>query len=193
DRLAGDRLDAQRGAATGVAVELGHDDAVELDGLGELLGDVDGVLAGHRVDDEQDVGRADDLADPDELLHELGVDVQAAAGVDDEHVLAVLLGAVQRPAGDVDGVLVGPLLVDRRTDLAADLDELVDRGGPVHVARGERHARGGSRAWPWRGRPRSACRASARLTGSAGGARRGRRTWTIKSRDTRTVPGAPGA
>ena len=24
------------------------------DGLGELLGDVDGVLAGHRVDDEQD-------------------------------------------------------------------------------------------------------------------------------------------
>ena len=54
DRLAGDGLDAQRGAAAGVAVELGHHDAVELHRLGELLGDVDGVLAGHRVDDEQD-------------------------------------------------------------------------------------------------------------------------------------------
>ena len=29
-------------------------DAVEVDRLGELLGDVDGVLAGHRVDDQQD-------------------------------------------------------------------------------------------------------------------------------------------
>ena len=33
-------------------------DAVELRGLGELLGDVDGVLAGHRVDDEQHVRAA---------------------------------------------------------------------------------------------------------------------------------------
>ena len=63
DRLAGDRLDRQRGAAAGVAVELGHDHAVEVDGLGELLGDVDRVLAGHRVDDEQDVVRLDRLAD----------------------------------------------------------------------------------------------------------------------------------
>ena len=59
DRLAGDRLDRQRGAAAGVAVELGHHDAVELRRLGELLGDVDGVLTGHRVDDEQHVVRLD--------------------------------------------------------------------------------------------------------------------------------------
>ena len=141
DRLAGDLLDAQRGAAARVAVELGHHDAVELDRLGELLGDVDGVLAGHRVDDEQDVGRAHDLADAHELLHELLVDVQAARRVDDEHVLAVLLGAVERPAGDVDRVAVGALLVDVDAHLAADLDELIDRGGAVHVAGGERHRR----------------------------------------------------
>ena len=55
DRLAGHRLDRQRGAAAGVAVELRHHDPVELDDLGELLGDVDRVLAGHRVDDEQHV------------------------------------------------------------------------------------------------------------------------------------------
>ena len=58
DRLAGDRLDRQRGAAAGVAVELGEHDAVELRDLGELLGDVDRVLAGHRVDHQQHDVRA---------------------------------------------------------------------------------------------------------------------------------------
>src|SRR4051795_11105845 len=59
DRLAGDGLDRQRRAAAGVAVELGEDHAVELRRLGELLGDVDGVLAGHGVEHEQDVRRPD--------------------------------------------------------------------------------------------------------------------------------------
>ncbi len=58
DRLAGDRLDGERRAAAGVAVELREDDAVEVDVLGEGLGDVDRVLAGHRVEHEQDVRAA---------------------------------------------------------------------------------------------------------------------------------------
>src|SRR5215217_8586864 len=41
DRLARDGLDRERGAAAGVAVELGEDHAVELRRRGELLGDVD--------------------------------------------------------------------------------------------------------------------------------------------------------
>ena len=104
----------QRGAAAGVAVELGEDHAVELRDLGELLGDVDGVLAGHRVDDEQDDVRRHALLDVRQLGHQRLVDVQAAARVDDQHVLAVALGLVERPAGDLDRVLVGALLVDGR-------------------------------------------------------------------------------
>ena len=64
------------------------------DGLRELLGDVDRVLAGHRVDDEQDRVRLDRVADAHELGHQLLVDVQAAGGVDDDHVLALVLGAI---------------------------------------------------------------------------------------------------
>jgi len=104
DRLARHRLDRQRGAAARVTVELAHDDAVELDRLGEALGDVDRVLPGHRVDDEQHVVRFDGVADADELGHQLLVDVQATAGVDDQHVLAVLAGSLQRPGGDLDGL-----------------------------------------------------------------------------------------
>src|SRR3954469_15084864 len=141
DRLARDRLDAERRAAARVAVELRHHDPVELDGGRELLRDVHRVLAGHRVDDEQDVVRPDRLADVDELAHERLVDVQAAGGVDDEDVLALLLGPIERPARDVDRVRVGALLVDVGADLRADLHELVDRGGAVDVARRQRHRR----------------------------------------------------
>ena len=141
DRLAGDRLDRQRGAAAGVAVELGEHDAVELRDLGELLGDVDGVLAGHGVDHEQDGVRAHALLDPRQLLHQRLVDVQAAGGVDDQHVLAVARGLIQSPARDVDRVAVGALLVDRRAGLGADLHELLDRRRPVDVARSDRHRR----------------------------------------------------
>jgi hypothetical protein len=60
--------------------------------------------------------------------------VQAARRVDDQHVLAVARGLVERPARDVDGIAIGALLVDRRPGLGADLDELLDGGGPVDVA-----------------------------------------------------------
>jgi hypothetical protein len=88
-------------------------------GGGELLGDVDGVLAGHGVDDEQDRVRLDRVADVDELVHQRLVDVQAPGRVDDEHVLALGLGAIQRPARDVDRVALGALLVDVGADLPA--------------------------------------------------------------------------
>ena len=83
DRLAGDRLHRERGAAARVAVELRQDDAVEGDPLLERLGDVDGLLTRHRVEDEQDVERLDGVADADELVHQLLVDVQPAGRVDD--------------------------------------------------------------------------------------------------------------
>ena len=53
DRHAGDLAHRQRGAAAGVAVELGQDDAGEADALAERIGGGDGVLADHRVEDEQ--------------------------------------------------------------------------------------------------------------------------------------------
>ena len=59
DGLAGDCLDRQRRTASGVAVELGDDDARDLEQLVEALGNVDRVLTGHGVDDEQDLVRLD--------------------------------------------------------------------------------------------------------------------------------------
>ena len=82
--------------------------------------------------------RLDALADRDELVHQLLVDVQPAGGVDDQHVLAVRLRLAERPLGDVDRVAVGALAVDGRAGLPADGLELLDGGGALQVAGGER-------------------------------------------------------
>ena len=53
DRLAGDRAHRQRRAAARVAVDPGQHDAGDAGALAEGLGDIDRVLAGHRIGDEQ--------------------------------------------------------------------------------------------------------------------------------------------
>ncbi len=86
DRLADDLLHRERRATAGVAVELRQDHAVDRERLVERLGDRDRVLAGHRVDDEERVVRLDGRGDLTDLLHHLGVDREAAGGVDDHDV-----------------------------------------------------------------------------------------------------------
>ena len=88
DRHAGHGLDRQGGAAAGVAVELGHDHAVEFQGLVERLGAADGVLAGHRVDHQEDLVGTDAAVDLGQLAHQLFVDVQAAGRIEDHHLHA---------------------------------------------------------------------------------------------------------
>jgi hypothetical protein len=58
----------------------------------EGLGGVDGVLAGHGVGDEEDLAGVEELFELRHLVHESGVDLVAAGGVDDEHVAAEVGG-----------------------------------------------------------------------------------------------------
>ena len=81
DRRAGDFLHAERRATACVAVELGEHDAREAEEFVEALGRLDGVLADHGVDDEQDVAGVDGVLDRGELLHERLVDREATGGV----------------------------------------------------------------------------------------------------------------
>ena len=128
-------LTLERGAAAGVAVELGQDHAVDGQRVVERLGDADRVLAGHRVDDEERVVRSDDAGDHPDLLHHLGVDGQAAGGVDDEHVAPEAAGlgeALGRRHHRVAG-----LGEHRHVDLAAERAQLLDGGGALEVGADE--------------------------------------------------------
>ena len=56
--------------------------------LVELFGGAHRVLSGHGVGDEQNLRRIQQLLQRLHLVHELVVDVQAARGIDDQHVAA---------------------------------------------------------------------------------------------------------
>ena len=121
------------GAAAGVAVHLGQDDAVEVERLVERLGAVDGVLAGHGVADEIDlIGPALPIDLP-QLVHRHFIDVQPAGGVEDDGIEEVLLGVVEGVAADVDGIGGRRFAVDRHADLLAEHFELIDGGGTLQV------------------------------------------------------------
>jgi hypothetical protein len=98
--------DGQRDPALGRPVELGEDDPVHGDGLGEQLGLAQPVLPRGRVDGEQRLVRrvghllADHAPDLRQLLHEVVLVVQAPGRVDDDHVgpaLAALGDRRRRP------------------------------------------------------------------------------------------------
>ena len=136
DGLAGHGLDGERRAASGVAVELGEHDAGDVEVFVEGLGGADGVLAGHGVDDEQDLVGLDGLFDGLELVHEGLIDMQAAGRIEEDHVVAVPDGVGNGGLGDIDRVRL-PHLEDRDSQLFADDLQLLDRGRAVDIAGGE--------------------------------------------------------
>ena len=141
DRPAGDLGDGQRGAAAGVAVELGEHDAGEVDAGEEGLGGGDRVLADHRVDDEEHLVGVHGGADVRGLLHEHLVDAEAAGGVDDDDVVELRAGDVHRVRRDLDRIadaVAGLGCVGEGAGALADDLELVDGIGPLEVG-GDEH------------------------------------------------------
>ena len=86
NRAAGRDSQRERGPAPGVTVELGQHHAVDTDRLVEGGSDVDRLLAGHGIGDQQRLGGADRLLEPDQLSHQLLVDLQPPGRVEDDDV-----------------------------------------------------------------------------------------------------------
>ena len=138
DRHARDGLDRQRRAAAGVAVELGHNHAVEFQRLVERLGAVDGVLAGHRIDHQIHLVGTDPAIDHRELAHQLGIDVQPAGRVENHHVGAGLLGLLHRGLAQRHGILRPQVGIDRQAELLAEHLQLLDGRRALQVG-GHQH------------------------------------------------------
>ena len=93
-------------------VDLGDDDAGALDGVVEVAGEGDRLLAGHRVDDDQHLGRVDLVGEVRQLVGELVVEGDSAAGVDDDGGRATALRLGERALADLRGRGLGVLGVD---------------------------------------------------------------------------------
>ena len=166
DGRAGDVADGERRAAAGVTVHLGEDGAGDGEQVVEGLGGLDGVLTGHGVGDEEDLGGVEQLFELRHLIHQGGVDLVAAGGVDDEHVAAEVGGLALGLAGEAEDLVgagggVGELaLVDIGADRLGDDGELLAGGGAVDVDGDEHGAMAGLLE------PLAELAAGGRLTGS---------------------------
>jgi len=126
-------LDADQGAAACIAVEFGHDHAVEAQRIVEGLGAVNGVLSGHSVDDQEDLGRLDGSVDLFELLHQFRIDGQSTCGIEDDDIGPRGTGRFEAFSADFDGVRFAGFAENADSDLFAQDVELFDRRGALEV------------------------------------------------------------
>ena len=139
DRLAGDRAHRQRGAAAAVAVDAGEHDAGEADALVEAAREIDRVLAGERVGDEQHFVRVGGAAHLGRLAHHRLVERDAAGGVEHHHVVAAEPRRLLRARRDLHRRLAGDDRQRLDADLPAEHGELLHGRRTARVERGHQH------------------------------------------------------
>ena len=140
DRQSGHLAHGEHGPAARVRVDLGDDDAGALDGVVEVAGEGDRLLPRHRVDDDQHLGRVDLVGEVRELVGELVVEGDGAAGVDDDGGRARALRLGERALADLRGGRLGLLGVDGHADLLAEHAQLLGGGGALEVGGDEQGA-----------------------------------------------------
>ncbi len=141
DRLASDGAHGEGGTATGIAIELGEDDAGEADGVIEVGGHGNGLLAGGGVGDEKGFFRCEKGVQFFELGDEVVVELLATSGVEDDDAVVLGLCPSQRVLGDFDEVgLGGGRGVAGDFRLFCQKCELFDGGGAVEVDRDQHGA-----------------------------------------------------
>ena len=94
---------------------------------------VDGLLAGHGVDDDQHLDRVDLVGELGELVGEGVVDGDRTARVDDDRVGADAPGVGERAVADLGRGRLLLLDVDGHVDLLAEHAQLLRRGGALEV------------------------------------------------------------
>ena len=139
DRLAGDGAHGERRAAAAIAVDAGQHDAGDADLLVEGAGEIDRVLAGQRVGDQQGFLGLGDVAHGGRFGQQFLVDVEAARGVEHDHVVAALAGLPHGALGDLHRGLALDDGERVHLDLLAEDGELLLRRRAAGVERGHQH------------------------------------------------------
>ena len=134
DWLSDNGADRECCTTTCVAVELGENHAVEVETVVKLLGCVDSVLTGHRVDNEESLVRVDGVLQSLNLVHHLLVYCQTTCGIDDYYVVAFCLCLANSVVCDAYNVLVLRFRIYGYAYLLANNLELFDSCRTIYVA-----------------------------------------------------------
>ena len=130
---AGDFADGKRRAAARVAIEFGEDHAGDAEALVKFAGGAHGVLPDHGVGDEQNFRGIELALEHGELVHQLVVNVQAAGGIDQNHVAGGKLCFADGAAHDFERLVGAGAGPDGSAGGFGDLRELFAGGGAIDV------------------------------------------------------------
>ena len=139
DRLAGDRAHRQRSTTAAVAVDPRQHDAGQPDALVERPRQIDRVLAGQGIRDQQHFMRISHGFDLGGFRHHFFVERGAAGGVEQHHVVAAEFCGLQRAPGDLRRLLAGDNRQGLDIEVAPEHRELLHRRRAIDVERGHQH------------------------------------------------------
>ena len=140
NRLVRYRLERKRRTAPRVGIEFREDYASKPELLVKAFRDVDGILAGHRVRDENRLDRGNSLLHIDELSHHRLVNLEASGRIDNHRVVSVLLRERKSALRHLHGIFLAVLKVHGNVYLLAELAELLHGCRANEVAGDEKRA-----------------------------------------------------
>ena len=135
DRTARHGAHRQRGATARIAVDSGQHDSGQRQARLETLGDIDRVLAGHRIGDQQDFIGVDRLPHRRGFRHQRLVDLQPAGGVEHHHVVTAEPSRIVGAARDIHRLLAGDDRQGFDAGLLAQHFQLFLGRGPLRIKR----------------------------------------------------------
>ncbi len=139
DRLAGDGAHRKGCTATAIAVHAGQHDAGDADAFIEITRQIDGVLTGQAVGDEQDFMRIGGLADIRHFHHQRLVDMGAARRIENDDIVSAEFRGLNGAAGDFHRRLAGNNRQCINGSLDAELAKLFLCGRTARIERGHQH------------------------------------------------------
>ncbi len=131
---AGNFADGEGRAAARVAVELREDDTCDAELFVKFACGANSVLPDHGVGDEQNFGGIQFALQHLQFVHQLGVDVEAAGGVDEDYVVGGELCFADGAAHDFERFVGSCAWPAWRASGAGDLGELFACGGAIDVS-----------------------------------------------------------
>ncbi len=120
-------------AATGVTIELGENHTCDAELFVKFTRGANSVLPDHGVGDKQDFRGIQFALQHLQFVHQLGVDVEAAGGVDEDHVVGGKFCFAHCAAHDFEWFVGSCAWPARRAGGTRDLGELFAGGGAINV------------------------------------------------------------
>ena len=139
DRLAGDGMHRKRCTATAITIHTSEHNAGNADTLIKITRQIDGILTGQAVGNEQDFMRIGGLANIRHFHHQRLVNMRAACGIENDDIMRAKFCSLNGASGNFHRRLTGNDRQRINTGLDAKLAKLFLRSRTARIERGHQH------------------------------------------------------